>query len=244
VTDHRVGDPRTGYTLGVGPPSQDRDWIEATLLWGHLEVYVGSEGEVLATPDLVPPVLVILDDSGRADARRASQRHLAAHPALQGVPLLILSYEADIDSFSDAIAKGAAAYLVKPVNPEELVAVAQKLSGWTGISDHSEKRRRLRRPLLLRVDIDIRARKLRVPGHLIDASGSGCRIELDQPLSPGDLVRVVLHGHRGSTHVALGAETRWHRVAPDGRHVAGLRFTGTTALMAGKLLGFATSDLA
>jgi hypothetical protein len=56
-------------------------------------------------------------------------------------------------------------------------------------------------------------------------------------------VRIILHGHEDSTHVALGAEVRWHRVAPSGVHVVGVRFTGTTALLAGKLLGFASTGM-
>ncbi len=43
---------------------------------------------------------------------------MKAHPALQGVPLLILAYDADIDSYSGAITQGAAAYLVKPFDPD------------------------------------------------------------------------------------------------------------------------------
>ena len=95
----------------------------------------------------------------------------------------------------------------------------------------------------MKVDVDIRARKLRVPGQLLDASGSGCRIEVTEELAVGELVRVILHGHEDSTHVALGAEVRWHRVAPTGVHELGVRFTGTTALLAGKLLGFASTGL-
>jgi hypothetical protein len=80
-------------------------------------------------------------------------------------------------------------------------------------------------------------------GQIVDVSGSGCRIELPEPVGVGDAVRIILQGHEGSTHVALGAEVRWHRQAPDGTHVAGLRFTGTTALLAGKILGFVSSGM-
>jgi hypothetical protein len=160
-----------------------------------------------------------------------------------GVPIVVLAYDADIDSFSEAIAKGAAAYLIKPVAEEELVSVAHKISGWLRSDDRTEKRRRLRRPLLMKVEIDIRPRKLKVPGQLVDVSGSGCRIELTEPLNPGDAVRVILQGHEDTTHLALGAEVRWHRTAADGTHVAGLRFTGTTALLARKVLGFVSSGM-
>jgi len=216
-------------------------WTAVTILRAGLQVAVMSEADALVSHGSPPPRLLILDDSGHRPERDASLRRLQAHPAFIGVPFVILAYDADIDSFSDAITKGAAAYLVKPVAADELMAVAQRLSGWTGTSDRTEKRRRLRRPLVLKVEVDLRARKLRVPGEMVDVSGSGCRIELAEAVAPAELVRVILQGHEGSTHVALGGEVRWHRVAPSGAHVAGVRFTGTTAMLAGKLLGFVSS---
>jgi CheY-like chemotaxis protein len=171
-------------------------------------------------------------------------RRLRGHPALQGVPIALLAYDADIDSYSDAITKGAAAYLVKPADPDEVLSVARKLCGWMGASDRTEKRRRLRRPLLMKVEIDIRSRKLKVPGQILDVSGQGCRIELAEALATGEMVRVVLQGHEGSTHVTLGAEVRWQQKAEDGGlYEAGLKFTGTTALLAGKILGFVSSGM-
>lgn len=232
-----------GYALVVGPLSQDRNWIETTLLQGGLRVSLFTEAEVLAAHDFQPPRLLVIDDSGHREERGASLRRLEAHPVLKGVPIMVLAYDADIESFTDAITRGVAAYLVKPVSGQELVLVARRLSGWTGTSEQSERRKRLRRPLIMKVEVDIRARKVRVPGQLVDASGSGCRIELAEELAPGDLVRIILQAHEASTHVALGAEVRWHRVAPDGTHVAGLRFTGTTALLAGKILGFVSSGM-
>jgi len=233
-----------GYTVVVGPVTPDRDWIEATLLRGGLSVTLATEGELLATPHLLrEPHLLVLDDASNREQRSASLRRLAAHPALKGVPVLVLAYDADIESFTDALTKGVAAYLVKPVSAAELVDVAKRLSGWMAASDRTERRRRLRRPLIMKVEIDIRSRKLRVPGQMVDVSGSGCRVELAEPLEVGEAVRVILQGHEGSTHVALGAETRWHTVAPDGSHQAGLRFTGTTALLAGKILGFVSSGM-
>jgi CheY-like chemotaxis protein len=235
--------PRQGYALVVGPEGPDRDWAAVTLQQSGLEVAAATEDEILGGRDWVPPTLLLLDDNGTRDERKLSQRRLQAHPSFVGVPLLILAYDNDIDSYTGALTKGAAGYLVKPVSPDELTAAAQKLCDWKRNADRSEKRRRLRRPLLMKVDVDIRARKLRVPGELIDASGAGCRIELKEQLAIGDLVRIVLHGHEDSTHVALGAEVRWHRLAPNGLHVVGVRFTGTTALLAGKLLGFASTGL-
>jgi CheY-like chemotaxis protein len=225
------------YTLVVGHDAPDRAWVEGILMRGGLEVAACTEAELLAMPDIVPPQLVILDDSSAREERMASFANVRAHPPLAGIPIIVLAYDADIDSFSAAVTRGAAAYLVKPVPAEEVVAVAHKVSGWLSSSDRTEKRRRLRRPLLLRVDVEVRARQLTVPGQIVDVSGTGCRVELKEPLEKGEVVRVTLYGLEGSTNLTLGGEVRWHRVAPDGTHVVGAKFTGTAAVLAGRMLG-------
>ncbi len=225
------------YTLVVGPDSPDRAWLESVLMRGGLEVAACTEAELLAMPDIVPPRIVILDDSSGREERMASFANVRTHAPLSGVPVVVLAYDADIDSFSAAITRGAAAYLVKPASAEEVVAVAHKISGWLRSSDRTEKRRRLRRPLLLRVDVEIAGREGVVPGQIVDVSGSGCRVELKQAVEKGNPVRLTLYGVEGSTDLSLGAEVRWHRQAPDGTHVAGVKFTGTAAVLAGRLLG-------
>jgi DNA-binding response OmpR family regulator len=230
---------RAGYVLIVAGEGADRDYAVAALRWGALEVHACTEEALHAIEDLQPPVLTVLDHGGAADEVKAAQKRVLAHRNLIGVPLLVLSYVADVEVYSLSIAGGAAAYLVKPVDAQELVAVARKLSGWLGQTDHSEKRRRMRRPLLMKVEVHLRARKERTSGQITDASGGGCRIELGAAVAPGDLIRLELHSHKGSTHVALGGEIRWYRQAPDGTHVAGVKFTGTTAMHAPQLLGFA-----
>jgi CheY-like chemotaxis protein len=237
------GDLTYRYTLVVGPDGADRAFVEGVLIQSGIEVAASAEDDL--TPDVVPPALVLLDDSGARADRMQSFRRLRHHPALIGVPVVVLAYDADIDSYSDAVTKGAAAYLVKPVNADELVAVVKKISGWMGETDRTEKRRRLRRPLLMKVDVELRSRQMKVPGQIIDVSGGGCRIELKEPLAVGDHVRVVLHGHESTTHVTLGGEVRWHRPSTDDPelHVCGLKFTGTTALLAGKILGFVSTGM-
>jgi CheY-like chemotaxis protein len=225
------------YTLVVGPDSPDRAWLESVLMRGGLEVAACSEAELLAMPDVVAPQLVILDDSGSREERMASFANLLAHSPLTGVPVVVLSYDADIESFSTAITRGAAAYLVKPVAAEEIVAVAHKISGWLRSNDRTEKRRRLRRPLILRVDVEIVGEEGIFPGQIIDVSGSGCRIELKHPLEKGHNVRLTLYGVEGSTELQLAAEVRWQRPAHDGTQVAGVKFTGTAAVLASRLLG-------
>jgi hypothetical protein len=87
------------------------------------------------------------------------------------------------------------------------------------------------------VDVEIVGRDGVHPGQIVDVSGSGCRIELKHPLEKGDSVRVTLYGVEGSTELTLAAEVRWQRPAHDGTQVAGVRFTGTAAVLAGRLLG-------
>jgi hypothetical protein len=229
VTEETVPQgPGYQYTLVVGPDVPDRAWLEGILLRGGLEVAACTENELLTMPDVVPPLIVFLDDASGRETRMTTFANVRAHPPLAGVPVVILAY---------AITRGAAAYLVKPVAAEEVVAVAHKISGWLSSADRTEKRRRLRRPLLLRVDVEMRARHRTVPGQIVDVSGSGCRIELDGPLEKGEAIRLTLYGVEGSTELTLGAEVRWHRVAPDGTHVAGAKFTGTAAVLAGRILG-------
>jgi CheY-like chemotaxis protein len=234
VTDEQAG---YQYTLVVGPDSPDRAWLESVLMRGGLEVAACTEAELLAMPDIVPPQIVILDDSASREERMATFANLRSHGPLAGVPVVVMAYDADIDSFSTAITRGASAYLVKPVAAEEIVAVAHKISGWLRSSDRTEKRRRLRRPLLLRVDVEITGRGGVFPGQIIDVSGSGCRIELKESLEKGDTVRLTLYGVEGSIDLSLNAEVRWQRRAADGSQVAGVKFTGTAAVLAGRLLG-------
>jgi response regulator RpfG family c-di-GMP phosphodiesterase len=237
------GDIAYRYTLVVGPDGPDRAFAEGVLLQSGLEVAASSEEDL--APDVVPPALVVFDDSGSHTERMAALNRLRHHPALRGVPVAILAYDADIDSYSDAITKGAAAYLVKPASADELVAIARKITGWMHETDRTEKRRRLRRPLLIKVQIDIRSRKVKVPGQIIDVSGSGCRIELQEPLEVGEHLRLTLQGHDATTHVVLGGDVRWQRLSTEdpGTQVCGIRFTGTTALLAGKLLGFVSTGM-
>ena len=225
------------YTLVVGPDSPDRAWLESVLMRGGLEVAACSEAELLAMPDVAPPTLVILDDSGSREERMASFANVRAHGPLGGVPVVLLAYDADIESFSAAITRGAAAYLVKPVAAEEIVAVAHKISGWLRSSDRTEKRRRQRRPLILRIDVELIDPPGVYAGQIVDVSGSGCRIELKHPLEKGQSVGLTLYGVEGSTDLTLGAEVRWARPAHDGTQVAGLKFIGTAAVLAGRLLG-------
>jgi hypothetical protein len=87
------------------------------------------------------------------------------------------------------------------------------------------------------VDVEIKGKEGLFPGQIVDVSGSGCRIEVKQPLETGDAVRLTLYGVEGSIDLSLHAEVRWRRRTASDSHVAGVKFTGTAAVLAGRLLG-------
>jgi CheY-like chemotaxis protein len=230
-----------GYILVVGHASASREATEAVLQGAGLAVAATTAEEAFLALDLMPPKLVLFDDAHEAD-RRGTLKRLRGHPALQGVPVVVLSQESDIDSFGSAITGGAAAYLIKPIHDEALISVARRLCGWTGRGDETEKRRRLRRPLLMKVEVESRSDKRQLRGEIVDASSGGCRIEMEEELPKGAIVRIVLCAPDAVTYLALGGEVRWHSRLGDGRVAHGVRFTGTTALLAAKVLGFTAAS--
>jgi CheY-like chemotaxis protein len=226
-----------GYILLVAQSGPSRDATEAVLQAAGLAVACSIVEEVFLALDLMPPKLVLFDDGDEGD-RAAALKRLRGHPALQGVPVVVLSKESGIDSFGSAITGGAAAYLVKPVHDEALISVARRLCGWTGRGDETEKRRRLRRPLLMQVEVESRSDKRQLHGEIVDASSGGCRVELAEALPKGAIIRIVLCAPDELTYLALGGEVRWQRALENGKFAHGVRFTGTTALLAARVLGF------
>jgi FixJ family two-component response regulator len=231
------------YALIVSDSETNQLALEDILSTAGFEVASAPAERLLGMHDLVPPRLVILDDAQDLAGRKELQKALMRHPPLVGVPLILMSRDSDIDSFSAAIADGAAAYLKKPVEPGDLVDLAKRLVDWTGGGEWTEKRRRVRRPLILKVQMQYRSSGRRIAGQIIDASSGGCRVEVPEAVPAGEKVQVVLQDQEGGdTFLALGAEVRWHDPRGEGTHEIGLRFTGTTALLAGKILGFTPMD--
>ena len=56
-------------------------------------------------------------------------------------------------------------------------------------------------------------------------------------------MRLTLYGVEGSTDLSLSAEVRWQRESPDGTWVGGVKFTGSAAVLAGRLLGTVSGRL-
>ena len=208
------------FAVVAGRAGAERRRVEAALRTAGVE-------PVDAHPS--PSLAVLLED--------------AAHPPWPGVPTIVISSKTDIDSFTNAITSGVAAYLIKPLDAEELIAAARRLARWKAPAPGASTRTRSRRPLLLEVDLEIEGRHLR--GHLVDVSAGGCRVETAGRVSRGAAVRLTPRALGASTGIALGATvTRTRRddtVRPPMCEVA-VRFNGTSALLAARIFGTPGAD--
>lgn len=225
-----------GYVLAIGDEGPQRVALEEALLANGLAVAAATADETLTIPDLTPPRLIALHDNRGGSGLFGLLRQLQNHRSLVGVPIVVLGREGAAAEFTAAIASGAAAYLTRPVETEELLAAVRRLSGWRGRGHFTEKRRRVRRPLLMPVTLEVKASGAHVPGQMLDASTGGCRLELTAPVTPGESVKVRLQPQDMGS-IGLTAEIRWVCPTGDGRHEVGVRFTGTSAILAGKVLG-------
>ncbi len=170
--------------------------------------------------------------------RGGKQERLQTHPKTCGTPVAVLADDGDIDSFSGAITKGAAAFLVQPADPFDMADVMRRLSRWDTQWARTEKRRRVRRPILIRVSLEVRERAFRTPGLMVDVSSTGCRVEVTDPAHRGEEASLTLHAYDKTTGIALGGTVvRWERPAENGLHTVALRFSGGAAMMAARLLG-------
>jgi CheY-like chemotaxis protein len=225
-----------GYVLVIGDEDPQRVSLEEALLANGLAVATATAHETMGIPDLTPPRLIALHDNLGGSGLFGLLRQLQNHRSLVGVPIVVLGREGAATEFSAAIASGAAAYLTRPVETEELLAAVRRLSGWRGRGHFTEKRRRVRRPLLMPVTLEVKASGAHLPGEMLDASTGGCRLEVASTVKPGEAVKVRLQPQDMGS-IGLTAEVRWVCPTSDGRHEVGVRFTGTSAILAGKVLG-------
>jgi hypothetical protein len=158
----------------------------------------------------------------------------AARPPWPAPPVIVISSRTDIDSVTNALVSGAAAYLTTPLDAAQLAAAAERLSRWRAAPPDGNTRRWPRRPLLL--DVDVIAPRGRFRGHLIEVSGSGCRLETTGKVRRGEEVTIVPHALGESTGIALGATVTWTRM-DSGLCTVAVRFNATSALLAPRIFG-------
>jgi hypothetical protein len=239
--------PAAADAVVVGPGGPERDRLVEALGRAGLSVNALTEAEALAQRGLTLPRLVVLARGGPRAEREAAQVRLLSHPALHGAPLLVVSPETDVDSYGGALARGAAAYVSADTGPTEVRDLALRLVRASDRRRDSEtrpgspERRGGRRPLLLKVVVEDRARNTRVAGHIVDVGPSGCRLELADPLPKGAPVGLQLLAYRETTGIVLAGSVRWTRPGDGGMHLVAVRFNGTSAVVARRLFGLGGS---
>ena len=219
----------------VGAPSPERDAVMTALAAANVTPALRSEGELLGAREGTLPALLVLDDQRPREERMATQLRLRSHPALHGVPVLVVSHDCSIDSFGGAIGAGASAFVRLPGDQDELVETARRLSTWRSHRSSPEARRGARRPLLLEVDVDLAGHE-DVRGRIVDASTTGCRLELPMAADEGAQLGIVPRSCDDSTQIRLGGIVRWCRAGTHGFTTA-VRWTGTAGIVARRVLG-------
>jgi hypothetical protein len=235
--------PVAADAVVVGPPGLERDRLADALGHAGLAVRTLTEAEALAPRGLSPPRLVALVHAGPRAEREAVQVRLLSHPALHGAPLLVVAPGTDVDSYGGALARGAAAYLSTDTAAAEvrdlawrLVRAGDRRQDAATRADAAD-RRRSRRPLLLKVEVEDRTKNTRLAGHIVDVGLSSCRLELPDPLAKGTPVGLQLLAYRQTTGIVLAGAVRWTRPGEGGLHLVAVRFNGTSAVMARRLFG-------
>jgi response regulator RpfG family c-di-GMP phosphodiesterase len=230
-------DRDAGYALLISDAENGCGDVAATLRSIGWVVVRATADEFFDLPDVAPPHLVVLDGAPTREERRRCQDRLRSHRRLQSVPLLVLGSEDDRTSYALAIAHGASAYLTKPANEDVLVSVARKLVSYQTGGAMLEKRRHPRRALLVPVDLEIWGHRGRASAWLMDASRVGCRVETAEDLASGAALRVWLPVAEATAHLPLTGQAAWARRLETGLSIAGVRFLGNAALLAGFALG-------
>jgi CheY-like chemotaxis protein len=232
--------------LVVGGSPEDGRWLEDALRPSGLTVTVRSLDDALAAPaaeNRPRPDVVVLHERRRREDLLESLDRVHADPALGGSPLVVVDHERDIERFIAAVGRGAAACVCPPLDPVHLRATVTRLARWREGKGPSDRRRRRRRPLLLRVDIHLPGDRV-FEGLLRDVSGTGCRIESPQRVAPGTDVSITPYGYDASLEFRIGAIVHRHLEPEPGQHVLACRFTGTGAVMAPRLFAVQTPGAA
>jgi two-component system chemotaxis response regulator CheY len=105
-----------------------RDMLRMTLVDAGFEVLQaidGQDGLDMMTREQVD--LVITDINMPKMNGYEVVRHLRNNPSLKGLPILVLTTESDTDKKSLAREAGATGWMVKPFDPERLVATVRKV---------------------------------------------------------------------------------------------------------------------
>jgi two-component system, chemotaxis family, chemotaxis protein CheY len=116
--------------LAVDDSAAMRQMVGITLTGAGHEVQQASDGrEALAIAERERFDLVITDVNMPVMDGLTLVRHLRNMPSYRGVPLLVLTTEATTEKKLEGKSAGATGWLVKPFNPDRLLATVAKVLG-------------------------------------------------------------------------------------------------------------------
>jgi two-component system, chemotaxis family, chemotaxis protein CheY len=114
--------------LAVDDSAAMRQMVGITLTGAGHEVQQAADGrEALAIAERQKFDLVITDVNMPVMDGLTLVRHLRNLPSYRGVPLLVLTTEATTERKLEGKAAGATGWLVKPFNPDRLLATVAKV---------------------------------------------------------------------------------------------------------------------
>jgi two-component system, chemotaxis family, chemotaxis protein CheY len=115
--------------MSVDDSASLRQMVRLTLTAAGYEVVEAVDGED-ALAKLSPAVDLVLTDLNmpRLDGVGLI-RAVRANPAYKGLPMLMLTTESQDARKQEGKAAGATGWIVKPFNPEKLIAVLKKVLG-------------------------------------------------------------------------------------------------------------------
>jgi two-component system, chemotaxis family, chemotaxis protein CheY len=114
--------------LAVDDSAAMRQMVGITLTGAGHEVLQASDGrEALQIAEREKFDLIITDVNMPVMDGLTLVRHLRSLPTYRGIPLLILTTEATTEKKLEGKAAGATGWLVKPFNPDRLLATVAKV---------------------------------------------------------------------------------------------------------------------
>jgi len=179
------------------------------------------------------PRLVVVDEV--QPERDAAAVLRAVRARLPCVPLLAISRSCTVEAFAAAFGAGASAFVPSPIDEADLWDIVRRLATWRRPARPSQAQAP-RCPLVLGVDVDVPGRGWQ-RGLVVDASATGSRVEMPVEAPVGARLGVVPRGCERSTEIRLGGTVRWVRAVESGRHLLGLRWSGTTTLVVATFFG-------
>jgi two-component system, chemotaxis family, chemotaxis protein CheY len=115
--------------LTVDDSSSVRQLVRFTLAEAGYEVLEAVDGQDALAKLIVPVHLVVTDLNMPNLDGIGLIRGIRANPAYKGVPILMLTTESQDSKKQEGRAAGATGWIVKPFNPQQLLAVIRKVLG-------------------------------------------------------------------------------------------------------------------